>query len=148
MHLKEQLKPKEERFCRLYLQTSDALLAAKRAGYAGENLQEKAERLLSRVSILERIHDLQIQACDALGLDRNWVVLQAVEIYRRCMELRPEKRWDTSAKAYIESGEYTFDSQGALRALRFITELLGEAVGEDTVAVTLIDDMEEQDSNG
>ena len=144
-----QLKPREERFCQCYLQNPDALLAARRAGYAGKNAGAAAERLLLRPAVLERIHELQAAACAALGLDRSWVMLQAVEIYRRCMEKRAEKRWDTSAKAYVESGDYTFDGQGALRALRFIAELLGEAVAEEgATAVTLIDDIGEQRDDG
>lgn len=143
------LKPREERFCRCYLQTADALLAARRAGFTGKNAGAAAERLLERPAVLERIHTLQAAACAALGLDRSWVMLQAVEIYNRCMERRAEKRWDTSAKAYVESGDYTFDGQGALRALRFIAELLGEAVAQEgAAAVTLIDDMEDKGENG
>ncbi len=136
------LKPKEEKFCRFYLRHPDGLLAAKRAGYSGKNLQVKAEKLLQSLPVLERLRELQREACDALGIDRSWIMLQAAEIYRRCMEEHPEKRWDTSTKSYIESGEYTFDGQGALRALRFIADLLGETPSETSGAVTLIDDME------
>ncbi|MBQ7288772.1 MAG: terminase small subunit [Clostridia bacterium] len=148
MRAKGELKPREERFCRFYLQHQDALLAAQQAGYTGKRMEEKAEQLLLEERVLARIHTLQGRACAALGLDRSWVLLQAAEIYRRCMELRPEKRWDTATKAYVESGEHTFDGQGALRALRFIAELLGEATGDMNVAVTLIDDMEEREPNG
>lgn len=136
------LKPKEERFCRWYIKQPDAVLAARRAGYSSKNIGAAAERLLTQAPVLERIHALQSEACAALGIDRHWVMLQAVEIYRQCMEKKAEKRWDTSAKAYVESGEYTFDGQGALRALRFIADLLGESAVGDTAAVTLIDDME------
>ncbi len=135
------LKPKEERFCQAYFKHREPLLAVKQAGYSCKNIQAKAEKLLGSLTILERLRELQQSNCEALGIDRSWIMLQAEEIYRRCMEQHPEKRWDTSTKSFIESGEYTFDPQGALRALRFIAELLGESTGEGS-SVTLIDDIE------
>ena len=135
------LKPKEERFCQAYFKHRDSVLAVKQAGYASKNIQAKAEKLLNSLPILERLRELQQSNCDALGIDRSWIMLQATEIYNRCMEAHPEKKWDTSSKSFIESGEYTFDPQGALRALRFIAELVGESAGEGS-SVTLIDDIE------
>jgi len=53
------------------------------------------------------------------------VVQQLVDVVKKSKEPEPVMEWDYEEKALIKTGEYTFDSKGATKAL----ELLGKHLG-------------------
>ena len=72
-------------------------------------------------------------------IDKEWTLNQAAEIYNRCMQAVPVKK----KNGEDGTGEYTFNTKGALDALEFIDSILKED-GEATVSaegVTIIDDI-------
>lgn len=89
--------------------------------------------------VIERIHELQSETARAQCVDRDWLLLRGLDVFRIAMEPKPEKRWDASAKAYVESGGVTYDLQGALKALKFLSELTGGG-GDAGENVAFIDD--------
>lgn len=140
----KELTPREKKFCEEYLQTSKKEQAALAAGYSSKGAAVQASRLLKKDKIINYIHELQAQARKELNIDNNWAVLRAIEVYNRCMQAKPVMAWDYTEHCMMETGEWTFDSRGALKALELIKNLLG--LGEEDkskimAAVTFIDDL-------
>lgn len=121
----EKLTPKQERFCQEYVVDYNGAQAAIRAGYSERTARNQACVLLTKPNILARVRELQAEQVQRLSISQDYVVLQLMETYARCMAVQPVMVWDPSAGGKVESGEYVFDSKGALRAL----ELLGKHLG-------------------
>jgi phage terminase small subunit len=137
------LTPRERRFCEEYLRTGKKEQSAIAAGYKEKSARNQATKLMKKEEVLAYIRAIQKQAREELHIDDNWAVLRAIEVYHRCMQAVPVLEWDYSEHKMVETGEYTFDSKGALKALELIKSLLG--LGEEdtdklAAAVTFIDD--------
>ena len=140
----KELNPRERRFCEAYLKSGKKEQSAIEAGYSEKSARTQATRLLKKDEILAYIRTLQAQAREELHVDDNWAVLRAIEVYNKCTQAVPVMEWDYSEHKMVETGEYTFDSKGALKALELIKSLLG--LGEEDndnlkMAVTFIDDL-------
>ena len=136
------LTPKEVRFCKAYFETGEKAKAAEIAGYKSPAVA--ASRLLKKDNVLAHIHAIQKSAREELHIDDNWAVLRAIDVYQRCMQEVPVMEWDYSEHKMVATGEYTFDSKGALKALELIKNLLG--LGEEDnsklqQAVMIIDEL-------
>lgn len=123
------LSAKQERFCREYILDYNGTQAAKRAGYSEKSAYSQAGRLLKNAEILARVRELQHEQVERLSVSADYVVLKLMETREKCME--PVPVLDSNGN---QTGEYTFDSKGALRAL----ELLGRHLGmfDDRLKVT------------
>ena len=140
----KELTPREKKFCEEYLQTSKKEQSAIVAGYSEKGAAVQANRLLKKDKIIDYIRALQAQARKELGIDENWAVLKAIEVYNRCMQAKPVMAWDYTEHCMVETGEWTFDSRGALKALELIKNLLGLGEKDNSkvmAAVTFIDDL-------
>lgn len=116
---------RQEQFCQQYVVDYNATKAAMSAGYSKKSAASQASALLKKEEILARVSELQAEQARRLSLSSDFVVTELVTVYRRCMQAEPVMVWDTSEHAYVESGEYTFDSKGALNAL----EMIGKHIG-------------------
>jgi phage terminase small subunit len=116
---------RQEQFCQQYIVDYNATQAAIRAGYKEKSAASQASDLLRKPEILERVSQLQEEQTKRLALTADFVVMELVNVYRRCMTQVPVMVWDARKHSYVESGEYTFDSKGALNAL----EMLGKHLG-------------------
>ena len=123
------LSAKQERFCREYILDYNGTQAAKRAGYSEKSAYSQAGRLLKNAEILARVRELQHEQVERLSVSADYVVLKLMENREKCME--PVPVLDSNGN---QTGEYTFDSKGALRAL----ELLGRHLGmfDDRLKIT------------
>lgn len=136
------LKRKEQIFCEEYLKTGQKAKAAEIAGY--KNPSVAASRLLKKDNVLAHMRAIQKRAREELNIDNNWAVLRAVDIYQRCMKAVPVTEWSYTEHKMVETGEYVFDSKGALKSLELIKELLGLGSGDDdklNQAVMFIDEL-------
>jgi len=102
--------------------------AALRAGYGNGKeaaAAVAASRLLrnDKVSAYRRARALEKYT--ALGVDRETIAERLHGVFLRCMQAEPVMMWDSDAKAWVPSGEWKFDSKGALKAL----ELIGQTIG-------------------
>ena len=127
-----------ERFCAEYMIDRNGTAAAIRAGYSEKSAASTASRLLRRDDVQARVMELQAEQCRRLGVNADRLVIEAMEIYARCMAREPVMEWDAEAKAYVESGEWKFDSRGAAKAL----ELIGRLTGAFTQKVQVTTDRE------
>lgn len=123
------LSAKQERFCREYILDYNGTQAAKRAGYSEKSAYSQAGRLLKNAEILARVRELQHEQVERISVSADYVVLKLMETREKCME--PVPVLDSNGN---QTGEYTFDSKGALRAL----ELLGRHLGmfDDRLKIT------------
>lgn len=138
------MTPRERRFCEEYLKSGKKEWSAIAAGYSEKSARNQATKLMKKEEVLAYIRDVQACMRKELNIDDNWAVLRAIDVYNRCMKAVPVMEWDYSEHKMVETGEYTFDSKGALKALELIKSLLG--LGEEDndklkAAVTFIDDL-------
>lgn len=142
------LTPRERKFCEAYVRLGKKEAAAIEAGYSPTSAAAQASRMLKKDNILAYTRTIQKHAREELGIDDNWAVLQAVEIYNRCMLTEPVMKWDYEQHKMVESGEYTFNAKGAIGALNLIKELLGLGDGDTDKlkgAITIINNIKDGD---
>ena len=119
------LKDKHERFCLEYTIDYNGTKAAIRAGYAEKTANRTASDLLSKPDILARVRQLQEEQAKRLSISSDWVLIRLCETLEKCMAVAPVMEWDPDEKCKVETGEYVFDSKGALKALELIGKQLG-----------------------
>ena len=119
------LTDRQEKFCREYIIDYNAAQAAIRAGYSEKTAKQIAQQNLTKLDLLARVRELQAEQAKRLCISADWVVMQWVEVYKRCMQAEPVMIWDYEEKRKVHSGKYTFDSKGALNALEMIGKHLG-----------------------
>lgn len=125
---------RHERFCQEYVVDYNGTQAAIRAGYKEKSARSQASDLLTNPNILLRVRELQHEQVERLAVTQDYVVLQLLETYQKCLEVTPVLKFDPDTGQMEETGKYQFDSRGALRAL----ELLGKHLGmyNDKLQVT------------
>lgn len=128
------LNSQQERFASEYVIDYNATLAAERAGYSKKTSKSQGSRLLTNVDVLARVRELQAETVKRLAISEDRVIKALWETYERCMQAVPVMVYDRDIGDYVETGEYTFDSKGALRAL----ELIGKHMGmfKDKMEIT------------
>lgn len=119
------LKGKQERFCQEYIIDYIGKRAAIRAGYSEDSAKQQAYRLLQRDDVRERIRQLQEEQVKRLAVSQDFVVTQMVDVYQCCREDHPKMVWNYETHEMEESGKYTFDARGALKALEMIGKHFG-----------------------
>lgn len=124
---------RQERFVEEYLVDLNGTRAAIRAGCSEKSARKTASKWLTNADILARVREKQAEQTQRLAISSDFVLQQLVETLNRCMAAQPVMVRDPNTKQMVESGTYTFDSRGALRAL----ELLGKHLGmfEDRLRV-------------
>lgn len=119
------MTPKQERFCREYIIDYNGKQAAIRAGFSEKTAKSQATHMLRKAEILACVRAMQHEQAERLAVSADFVILRLVETLERCMTAQPVMVWDPSTRQKVESGAYTFDSKGALRALELIGKHLG-----------------------
>lgn len=114
------LSDKQEKLCREYLIDFNGTQAAIRAGYSKKTANEIAAENLAKPSIQAFIKQLQTKQSEELEITAKYVTDNIRNIGERCMQAQP-----VLDKQGNPTGEYKFDSQGALKA----QELLGKRIG-------------------
>ena len=132
------LNAKMTAFCREYSKTRDKKQAAIDAGYAEKTAEKKADELLARADIIEKIAEFDTQAKEQLAFTADTITLKYIEIYKNCSKLVPRMVWDSKQHAYVESKTIfeMVDAKNALAALDEISKRLkldGGKVSSDTV---------------
>lgn len=127
--LERLLTRKERRFVEEYDLDGNGTQAAIRAGYTpgkkNASAAVQASKLLrsAKVSAYRRARANEL--CRQLGISSETIRLNVMDIYRRCMVAKPVLKYDPDLRDWVETGEYVFDSKGALKAM----ELLGKPLG-------------------
>lgn len=112
-------------FCKEYVIDYNGKQAAIRAGYKESNAASQASRLLSDSEILEYIKVLQKHLVDSSCLTEEKVINHLQDVLERCLSAKPVMEWDYSEHEMVETGDWTFDSKGALEAIKLLGQHLG-----------------------
>ncbi len=128
----KQLNPRQEKFCLEYVVDYNATEAAIRSGYSKKTAYSIGNTNLKKPEILKRVRELQKEQADRLSISADWVIMQLVEVYKRCMTQEEVLIWDSDLKQKVPSGTYVFDSKGALNALEMIGKHLSMFDGKAT----------------
>lgn len=131
--LEKKISPKERRFIEELEVDGNKADAALRAGYGkardgGENRRSaatQASRILAREDVAEYRALRAVLTYEELGLSAHSIMSETAEVYRKCMAKEPVLEWNPDTREWEQSGEWKFDSKGALKAL----ELMGEHLG-------------------
>ena len=121
------LTARQERFVSEYLIDLNAAKSAARAGYSEKTARQIGSENLSKPAIQEAIAKAKIERSEATKIDAEWVLHQAVELHRRCMqEIKPALHPKSRRQLQDDSGNllFTFNAAAANRAL----ELVGKHV--------------------
>ncbi len=116
------LTDKQKVFCKEYIIDFNATQAAIRAGYSEDSARQIASDNMTKHDILNFIQELIKPRLDKLNITVDSVLKDIVEIKERCMQKIPVKEYDKTEKEWVETGEWEFDSNAALKA----TEQLGK----------------------
>lgn len=116
---------KQINFCREYVKDYNGTQAAIRAGYSEKTAAVKANQLLHKENILNAIKQNQKELVESSCLTEEKVIAKVEEILERCMSAEPVMEWNYEEHRYEATGEYQFDSKGALKAI----EMLGKHLG-------------------
>lgn len=108
---KKTLTEKQKRFCQAYLIDPNATKAAIKAGYKKRTAESQGSRLLTNVKVKEFLGIKQEKIAEKAELTAAKVLQDLEQVRAQCME--PEEIF-ISGKG---SGQYKFNSQGALKAL-------------------------------
>lgn len=138
------LVEKQRLFIREYMIDRNGTQAAIRAGYAAgkDNHQAAvtASKLLKDPVVSACRAALLREECDRLAVSRQEIVLEYMEIYKRCMARTPVMEWDSNSHQWVETGMWQFDAKGAANALDKLSGLLGykdKQAGDNRVTVTI-----------
>lgn len=123
--MEKKLTGREAAFAREYVLDHNGARAAIRAGYAEKNAAVQASRMLKKERVRGRIAQLEQELAEAFGLSAESIINRYAEIYERCMAATPVMTWDREKREYVESGLWTFDARGAIRALSGLAALAG-----------------------
>ena len=121
-----ELSDKQKKFADEYIKCLNASEAYRKAGYKSDNIntvKNNSSKLLAKTCIQEYVSQRQKKLQEKTEITQEWVLNRLKEISDRCMQEVPVmKRVDGEM---IETGEFKFDSAGAVKA----TELLGKTLG-------------------
>ena len=128
LEMNTKLTPKQERFIDEYLVDLNATQAACRAGYSRNSARQIGQENLSKPVIATAIAAAKKERSEAIQIDAQWVLKQAVELHQRCMQqVKPALHPKTRKQMTDDDGNalYSFNAAAANRAL----ELIGKHVG-------------------
>ena len=125
------LNPRYRKFVQEWMVDMNATRAAIAAGYSEKSAAQTASRLMRRTEIRSYRDALMAEAFEDLGVTRHSIASRVWEIYERCMQKKPVMEWNSTTREWIESGEWQFDTKGALKALAMMLEMLPEMEDED-----------------
>ncbi len=132
------LSPKQQRFVEEYLIDLNATQAAIRAGYSRNTARSIASELLTKPDIQEAIAEAKRERSEATKIDSEWVLKQAVELHRRCMqEIKPALHPKTRRQIKDDDGNllFTFNAAAAARALELVGKHVEVSAFRETVQI-------------
>lgn len=114
------LTPRQKEFVRCYVQHFQGSRAAREAGYSEHTASRMAYQLLRTPHVRQELDRRLEEATATAGIDANWVLARYVDLYEKCMQIQ-----EVTDRKGRPTGEFTFDSAGADRALQMIARFTG-----------------------
>ncbi len=124
------LNPRQALFVDEFLVDLNATQAAIRAGYSEKGADRQGARLLGNVGIADAIQARQARISEETKIDTAWVVAHLVEIVERCMQAAP-----VIIRGEVKTGEFEFDSKGAVSALGQLGKYTGGFIDRRALSI-------------
>lgn len=131
------ITPMQKKFVQEYLRSGNATDAAIAAGYSAKSAASRASKLLETPGVIEYRRQLEKKLFDEMGISKAWIGLRLVEIIERSMQKTPVLEWNSATRQKEPSGTWTFDANGAIRALHELTEHMDFAEGQTGAAESI-----------
>lgn len=116
-----------EVFIKQYALTGNGKESALAAGSTETSAAVAASRLLKDDKVLSRIREERRRLADQLCVNKESLLLNTMDVFERCMALKPVMKWNYEEHKMVEAGEYAFDAKGALKAIEIMGEFIGVA---------------------
>lgn len=131
------LTAKQQRFVEEFLVDLNATQAALRAGYSEKTAYSIGNELLKKPEIAEAIETAKTMRAEAVGISAQWVLDQAVRLYRRCTQDVKPLIDRKGLPIFDEEGNqlFAFDARGAAAALTLVGKHVTVKAFEDTLNV-------------
>lgn len=138
----QKLNDKQKLFVLEYLKDLNATQAAIRAGYSEKTAKSQGGRLLTNVIIKDQIEKAKATRQEAVKIDADYVLRQAVKLHERCMQdVKPKmvRRGKEMVQARDEEGNllFVFDASGAAKGLDLIGKHISVQAFNEKKSVTL-----------
>lgn len=98
-----------------------------------------AAKLLAKDNVRAYKDKLLAQRRETMTVERDFVINNAMEVFMKCTAKKPVMEWDSDEKCLVPTGEWQFDSKGALGALTLIADVCGMKVIKQEVNATVTD---------
>jgi phage terminase small subunit len=112
-----ELSKKQNAFCIEYVKDFNGAQAAIRAGYSKHTARTQASALLTKLDIQKVIQAIINKAAEKVDLTIQGVLKDIAEVKERCLQQKEVTIYNKDTKEHEGTGEYVFDSKGALKAL-------------------------------
>lgn len=117
---------KQQLFCETYIELLNQTRAyMKIYGLSYEKSRTPAYKLMKKEDIQAYITFLKAKRAKEMNIDKNYVLKEALNTYQKCSQAKPVTKWNYEEKCLEKTGEYQFDSKGAVASLELITKLCG-----------------------
>ena len=133
------LNAKQLRFVEEFMLDLNATRAAVRAGYSEKTAHSCGPRLLGHAGVASAIAAAKKARAEATKIDSHWVLQQAVELHRRCMqEVKPALHPKTRKQMKDSGGNliYNFNAAAATRALELVGKHVEIGAFRDRLEIT------------
>jgi phage terminase small subunit len=114
-----------EDFAQFFCATREKAKSAERAGYSAKSAPQQAYQMLQNPAIQRRIATIEEENSESWIVNKNWLLGQFVDTYRKCSKPEEVRLWNDETKRMEGTGTYKFDSKGALTALIEIGKHIG-----------------------
>lgn len=132
----KKLNPKQQLFVEEFLIDLNATQAAIRAGYSKKTAGQVGFENLKKPQIAAAVAKAKQDRSEAIKIDAEWVLKQAVELHQRCMaQIRPVLNPKTRKQVYDDDGNalFKFNASAANRALELVGKHVSVAAFKERV---------------
>jgi len=115
----------KEMFIREYALTGNGKASALAAGSTETSAAVAASRMLKDDNVLSRVREERQKLADQQCINKDSLLLKAIDVYEKCSAAKPVMEWSYEQHQMVPTGEYMFDSKGALKALELMSAFAG-----------------------
>lgn len=137
---------KQKLFCDWYIKLANGTQAAIRAGYSEKTAYSIASENLMKPEVKAYIKERMRNLEEVLGFNKSTIIQDLHAIKARSMQAEPVMVYDRAKKEMVQAteidengkavGVYSFDSNGANRAIENINKMMGYNEPEQVEDVT------------
>lgn len=90
-----------------------------------DTARANACKLLAKPNVQAYKDKLLAERREAMVIEREFIIKNAMDVFLKCSAKKPVLEWNPEDKCLVPTGEWQFDSKGALGALDLIAKVSG-----------------------